>query len=261
LKYPDGNPFGWSLVLDQILRVAAAGVSDIVFQWNGSDLSQFTNGGTPEVDDGATGSISVVTGRFNQPVLRVTSTGVGNSSWALDPTTVFPDGVPSRYVLDMIIDQMGDGIGGFAPGSRVGFSHFCQFNGAGDILAWSLCQYGNINNYFQVFTRNTTFGSSGTTPTGRSPGATGVRGVRHTVDAIHDLSGTFDIMSRSTFQDSSATMLTNANNDGSQYDFDAGAYNGQNPNTFGLAASWVAANHFSDILALTVRQHPADVGL
>lgn len=232
--------------------------SEVLWQWNGSDLSQFTDGATPEVDDGADGFLAVVTGRFDQPTLRVEAgTANGFSSWAIDPAPNFPSGPPSRYVLDMIVDQMGDGVGGFAPSSRVGFSHFCQYNGPGDILAYSLCQYGNLNSYFQVWTRNTSFGSSGTTPPGRDPGTSDVRGVRHTIEVVQDMSGVFDMMTRSRFQDSS-TYTINANNGSLTLDFDSGAFDGEIPNTFGLAASWTSVGHFADILALRILRHPAD---
>jgi len=245
--------------LDKKIRTSnLASGGDVIWQWNGSDLSQFTDGATPEVDDGADGFLAVVTGRFNQPTLRVEAgTANGFSSWVIDPAPNFPSGPPSRYVLDMIIDQMGDGVGGFSPSSRVGFSHFCQYNGPGDVLAYSLCQYGNLNSYFQVWTRNTTFGSSGTTPAGRDAGTSDVRGVRHTVEVLQDVSGTFDMMTRSRFQES-GSLLVNANNGSLQLDFDSGAFDGEVANTFGLAASWTSVGHFSDILMLRVLKHPAD---
>jgi len=235
------------------------GASNTIWQWDGT-LGQFTDGATPEVDSGAGGVLSVVTGRFNQPVLRVASgVGAGFSSWAIK-TSEFSGGPPSRYVMEMMIDEMDDGVGGKTPSSRVGFSHFCQYNGAGNILAYSLCQYGSLPAYFQVWTRNTTFGSSGGTPPGRHPQGTTARGAWHRIEVVMDLSGTFDMETRADWQVASA-LVVGVNNDATQLDFDAGRFDGETPNTFGLAASWVAVAHRMDIRTLRILKHPADVGV
>ena len=230
---------------------------NLLFQWNGIDVKQFQNNGIPSLDDGAQGVLTRVIGRFNQPVLRVTAqAAAGKSQWAIKAAEL-PAVLPSRYILDFEIDQMSDGAGGFNVGDQCGFSHFCQFNAPGDVLAYSLLQYGNINNYLQLWTRNTTFANSGTTPIGRGPGNGSDRGVRHIVEVMQDLSGTYDINLRSRFE-GQASVSYYTNNDATNLDLDAGAFDGEVPNTFGLAAAFVAINHFIDISVFRILKHPAD---
>jgi hypothetical protein len=243
----------------------ATGAGDVLFQWDGT-LNQFTNGGTPEVESGGPGSVlSVATGRFNQPVLRATAgAAAGLASWAIDPSE-FPGGsIPSRFVVDYLIDQAGDGVGGFAPGSRFGASHFCQYNGPGDILGWSLCQFGNGNSFAQLWTRNTTLAIAQGTPTGQSPNSNSTRGTRQRHEMLLDLSGTFDIMARQEFVTTGnleQLVANRSNANGGQFDFDSGNYDGETPNTIGLGADWQASGHFFDLVMFRVLRYPADVGL
>ena len=233
------------------------GASDVLFQWNGIDVKQFEANGVPSLDNGAQGVLTREIGRFNQPVLRATAlAAAGRSQWVIKAAEL-PAVLPSRYVLDFEIDQMSDGAGGFNVGDQLGFSHFAQFNAPGNVLAFSLLQYGNINNYLQLWTRNTTFANSGTTPVGRGPSSGSDRGVRHVVEVMQDLSGTFDINLRSRFE-GQASVSYYTNNDATNLDLDAGAYDGEVPNTFGIAAAFVAINHFVDISIFRILKHPAD---
>ena len=144
------------------------------------------------------------------------------------------------------------------PVHRVGFSHFCKYISPGNVLAYSLCQAGDGNSLYQVFTRTTSFGSSGGTPTGRNPGSATTRGARHRVEVRQDLSGTYKIDLISHFHTDEFTGRFNWNNSDSLIDLDSGAYDGETPNTFGLAMFATAVNHRADISYIQILQHPAD---
>lgn len=261
--FTSGYPFGYFAELDAILRGAAGGgAPDILWEWNGADVSQFRQGATPELDT-ATGSLlSVVgTGQYGQTVLRVAAGGsAGDAQWVIDPAT-FPDGVPARHVLEVIYDEFDSGAGVKNPaGTYVGLSHFCLYNSPGNVRAWSYCQGAAINSHAQMFTRNTTFGIAGGTPPGFAPGTTGTRMANHKIQFIHQLGATYDAYLTGRYVNPTNGETLDRNNDGKQLDFDAGAYDTLTPNTYGIVGRFGAGSNRCDISAIRVRTHPADGG-
>ncbi len=234
---------------------AAAGDPNIIWQWDGT-LGQFTNGATPEVDAAGAGVLSVVTSFRGHPALRMTAGGVGQSSWAVSLSALSVT-MPARYTIVYEIEEMDDGVGGKAPGSQMGPSLFCQFNGAGDILAYTAATFGNVGNFRQMWTRNTTFGLAGGTPGWARPGTTSRRGVIHEVDIEMLLGTPFDMWMLSNLRLSN-TRTELWHDDVSTLDFDAGRFDAETPNTIGLGGNFTAASHFCDFTRLMVLKHPAD---
>lgn len=242
------------------IPISGGGVAanSLIWEWNKTDLSQFTDGADPEVDDGNPGTLSVVTGRFDVPVLRVTAgAAAGLCQWAVN-TSEFPNGFPERYLLEYYIDQADDGGGGL-PSSSVGISQFCQYNGAGDVLAHTLTQYGNLNAFVQVFTRNTTFGTAGTTPTALQPGSGATRGVFHRFETVQQVGATFDIFYQFYgLQGGGNTQIADAETDAGNIDLDAGNYDNETPNTIGIAARFFATSDFFDFRYIRLLTFPGD---
>jgi hypothetical protein len=236
--------------------------TDLIWAWNGVDLTQFTDGATPELDTSTGAALSVE----NSPegavhkVLRATAgTGSGFSQWVIDEAE-FPT-LPSRYVLEISCVHHEDGASGYNIGSRVGFSHFCEYVGPGDVNAYSLCQYGNLNSYLQVWTRGTTFASAGGTPSAVAAGTalSAALGYTHRLEVRHQIGATYDMYyALEGHGGGLASVVKDYESDAATLDFDAGAYNNVTPNTFGLAANWSAGQHFVDFGYIRIRQHPAD---
>ena len=240
------------------------GGSDVIWTWNGADLSQFRQLGTPELDTSGGAAITVVTSLYGQSMLRVTGGGANAnafSQWVLS-TSEFTDPIPTRYVLEIHYAQAQNGAGGLTNSSWCGFSHFCRYNSPGNVRAWTFAQNGASNSHAQLFTRDTTFSTAGTTPPGTAPSSSSDRGAFHRLTMAQDRRGgadPFDIYLRGRYWGSSNSEVLDVNNDSNQLDFDAGAYDGLTPNTFGIAARWDAnAAHFFDISTLRVIKHPAD---
>jgi len=186
----------------------------------------------------------------------MTAVGLGYASWAIDPAALSQD-MPRRYTIEYEIEEFDNGAGTKSVNMRVGPALFCQYNGPGNILAYSACTYGNLANFMQVWTRNTTISSSGGTPTWDTPGTSTRRGVVYTVDVEMVLGATFD-MHLKAFNQVATTNVTRWYNGDNLLFFDGTRFDNETPNTIGLSGSYDAAGYYCDITTFRVLKHPAD---
>lgn len=237
---------------------AGAGAEGLLWRWNGADLSQFRLGGAPELDTTG-GAVLAISAYFGHPTIRATVGGAaGYAQWVIDPAE-FPDGVPTRYVLEILYGEFDDGAGGKNPiNFEMGFSHFCLYNAPGDVRAFTLAQSANGTFQTQILTRGLTFANSGSTPNGQNPGTGGDRGSMHRMVVTQDRQGAFDMFYSATFDGNAATADNQAG--GSNLDFDAGAYDGLSPNTFGLALREFVGRPgaYCEIKSIRILSHPGE---
>ena len=237
------------------------GGSNVIWKWDGT-LNDFTSAGTPEVTSGAGHTLSVQTSFRGNPALRMTAGASGFAQWVVDPSALAIT-LPRRYRMIFSIEEVDDGGGGKSPASRMGPTLFGQYNGAGDVLGYSACGYGNADAFLQVFTQNTTFGNAGATPNWRRPGTSARRGVNFVIDVEMTIGPTFALCTkpmcvRESIVDSVWEVpdtFTPAGN----LNFDGTRFNNETPNTIGLAGNFTAAGHYMDVVDFVLLRHPADM--
>jgi len=241
------------------LEAAPSGDANLIWAWNGVDLSQFRNGATPELD-GTGGALASIESFRGRPVLRFTGGGsFAFAQWAIDPSE-FPAGIPARYRLEVTYEQFDDGAGVKTPiGLECGPSLFCRYDGPGDVTALNMCQAANGNSLLQVWARGATMSNAGSTLTGANPGATTTRQSVQRFDVVQQVGAAYSLFYASTFRKPNVESTRFEDADGGNIDLDGTRFDNVIPNTFGIAYRDNANNpSWCEISQFRVLKHPAD---
>lgn len=261
-SYPNGNPFGWEKELKAVLQAGAGGGSSgdpaVIWEWDGT-LDQFTNGGTPELDGSGGATLSLVTDQYDNPVLRATCGGTfAMSQWVIDPAQ-FPV-LPMRYRIEWDLIAAENGLGAAGATANLGPTLFCQYNGPGDVQAYSLCPYANtVNASLQVWARGGTMAASGATPGGVSVGTNfDTQGMQTRMTVSSKVGTPFQL--RYLLWGVKDNFDTRDVQNDVTLDMDGTRFDARVPNTFGIAARWNANRAETiDIENFRILKHPMDI--